>query len=452
MHKMYSIKLTGTADSSKTKDSEAIMNKNSIKSDRAQIAAIIGGILLLFAAFFIAFSVQDQKQGENREGLIQETARLDTSGLILEVGEDERSVRVNWYSNEKSDFELQYGIPSGDGEADNYVSVPLSRRKGGVGGAFCYTAGMTALEADSRYVYRILETGSGKMSRDYIYRTAQVEEMFTFLFAGDPQIGAEGTKEDSKKWDETLKKSVSLVPEASFIITAGDQTDSSDKKKANKQYLGFRSPDVLKELPAAVNRGNHEAGNDLYEKQFQREGQQGMEYSLLYKNVLFIALDSMSTEPVQQIEFFRNTVETYPADWIVVTMHYSLFSAGSHAYDHDIIRQREYFAPVFSECNVDLVLAGHDHSYMRTYYMNGLNSTGKDGGKKERGEVLYLTGGSSTGNKFYKKTKKEVGYDAFFLEDKIPVVTSVNVNGKTMTIRTFDVDSNEEIDFCEIRK
>ena len=84
--------------------------------------------------------------------------------------------------------------------------------------------------------------------------------------------------------------------------------------------------------------------------------------------------------------------------------------------------------------------------------MNGLNSTGKDGGKKERGEVLYLTGGSSTGNKFYKKTKKEVGYDAFFLEDKIPVVTSVNVDGKTMTIRTFDVDSNEEIDFCEIRK
>lgn len=129
--------------------------------------------------------MQDQKQGENREGLIQETARLDTSGLILEVGEDERSVRVNWYSNEKSDFELQYGIPSGDGEPDNYVSVPLSRRKGGVGGAFCYTAGMTALEADSRYVYRILETGSGKMSRDYIYRTVQVEEMFTFLFAGD---------------------------------------------------------------------------------------------------------------------------------------------------------------------------------------------------------------------------------------------------------------------------
>lgn len=63
MHKMYSIKLTGTADSSKTKDSEAIMNKNSIKSDRAQIAAIIGGDSPAFCSFFYRFFCAGPKAG-----------------------------------------------------------------------------------------------------------------------------------------------------------------------------------------------------------------------------------------------------------------------------------------------------------------------------------------------------------------------------------------------------
>lgn len=430
------------------------MNRNFLKSDRTRTSAILGGILLL-AVFFIAFAVQDRNQAKDRgshAAVQSDLVQLDTSGLILEVGEDEKSVRVNWYTDEKSDYELQYGIPADGGEPDEYVQVPLNRRKGGTGGTYCYTVDMSGLEPDSVYVYRIMEMDTEEISQTYSYRTASAEEAFTFLFAGDPQIGAEGTKEDSKKWDETLTKSMALVPGSSFIITAGDQVDSSDKKLAKKQYLAFRNPELLKELPAAVNRGNHEADSDVYEKQFQRQGQEGMEYSFLYKNVLFIALDSLNEDTAQQLEFFRNTVKTYPADWIVVTMHYSLFSAGSHAYDDEIIRQREYFAPVFSECNADLVLAGHDHSYTRTYYMNGLKSTGKEGGKKERGEVLYLTGGSSTGNKYYKKTKKEVGYDAFFLEEKIPVITSVTVDGKTMTVRTFDVDSGDEIDLCEIKK
>lgn len=388
------------------------------------------------------------------EGLAKEseTKQLETSGLILEVGENENRVRVNWYTDEKGAFELRYSLKQNEEEPAAYATSLMGRQNGATKGVYCYTAELASLEAGKEYVYKIQRIASDDQSVSYTYSAAGMKEQFTFLFAGDPQIGAEETGEDSIKWEEALKKSLELVPDASFLISAGDQVDSGDEKKAKQQYFGFRSPDILKRLPVAVNRGNHEAKNNLYDKQFQREGTEEMEYSFVFKDVLFIALDSMADSLEQQTDFLRSAVKKYPARWTVVTMHYSLFSAGSHADDEGIIRRREYFAPIFSELGIDLVLAGHDHSYTRTFYMNGLNSSGKTEGKKQQGEVLYLTGGSSTGNKFYKKTKADVGYVAFFLEEKAAVMTAVTVQETSLEIRTFDTSTGTVIDSCMISK
>ena len=56
-----------------------------------------------------------------------------------------------------------------------------------------------------------------------------------------------------------MKAGLTFAPDAAFLVSAGDQVDSSDKDKAVKEYDGFRSPQILKELPVAVNPGNYEA-------------------------------------------------------------------------------------------------------------------------------------------------------------------------------------------------
>lgn len=386
-------------------------------------------------------------------GLTQEseTVELDTSGLILEVGKYEEYVRVNWYTEELGAFEIRYGAKQGEEEPAAYVTSLMARKKGGVKGVYCYTAQISAPAAGEKFVYRIEGVGSNDASAFYTYQTPQAGNDFNFLFVGDPQIGAEDTTEDTARWEKALEKGLELAPDAAFLISAGDQVDSGNEERALQQYMGFRSPAVLKELPVAVIRGNHDGKTSLYERQFDRDEEE-MEYSFLYGDVLFIALDSMAASLEQQAEFLRKTVEKYPAEWIVVIMHYSLFSEGSHAGDSGIIRARSHYAPIFSELGVDLVLAGHDHGYSRSFYMNGPEPTEKAEGEKLPGEVLYLTGGSSTGSKFYDATEQGAGYAAFTLEDQRPVITAISVKDKVMEIKTFDVSTGEEIDSIELKK
>ena len=61
-----------------------------------------------------------------------------------------------------------------------------------------------------------------------------------------------------------------LQPDLSFILTAGDQVNSSDNEKAMKEYRAFRSPAALKQIPVAINIGNHEGNSELLESQFER--------------------------------------------------------------------------------------------------------------------------------------------------------------------------------------
>lgn len=387
-------------------------------------------------------------EGFSRES---ETKELDTSGLILEVGDSEAGIRVNWYTDEQGAFELRYGIIQDGGENAAYATTLMGRKKGGVKGVYCYTAQLTDLEPGSDYAYRITGIGSQDASAVYTYEATNPADGFTFLFAGDPQIGAEDTVRDSESWEEALEKGIALAPDAAFLISAGDQVESTDKEKSKQQYFGFRSPAILKELPVAVIRGNHDAKNNLYDKQFKRDGKE-MEYSFMYGDVLFIALDSMAESLEQQAEFLRKTVNKYPAEWTVVLMHYSLFSEGYHADDSGVLRARRYYAPIFSELGVDLVLSGHDHVYARSFYMNGLEPTEKAEGEKQPGEVLYLTGGSSTGSKFYERTEPEAVFAAFSMEEETPVITEIKANGKVMEIRTFEVSTGEEIDSFELSK
>jgi hypothetical protein len=77
-------------------------------------------------------------------------------------------------------------------------------------------------------------------------------------------------------------------------------------------------------------------------------------------------------------------------DWIIAFWHHPPYSKGSHNSDTEIelIQMRQNFLPILEEGGVDLVLAGHSHSYERSFLLDGHYGTSgtltsamiKDGG------------------------------------------------------------------------
>lgn len=71
------------------------------------------------------------------------------------------------------------------------------------------------------------------------------------------------------------------------------------------------------------------------------------------------------------------------AQWKTVALHKALYSNGSHYDDDDVCAMRTQLSSLMPQLDIDLVLQGHDHVYMRTYAI--------DSNKVTDTERVYLT-------------------------------------------------------------
>lgn len=376
---------------------------------------------------------------------------LNTSGLILQPGVNEKSREVNWLTEQKSAFMLQYCKLNENFRT--YRETEMEMRQ--MDDQYCYKGDLTELISGSTYLYRIRDKNTGALSAQYTVKIPSDPAGFTFLFAGDPQIGADDLENDAAAWERTLEVGQNMAKDAAFIISAGDQADSSKEADALLEYQGFRSADVLKSLPVAVNRGNHDSGTDLYDLQFKTLNTNNIHDDyFMYQDVLFVSINSNNSKYEKHVDFLKKAIEQCQPRWIVVTMHYSMFSTGPHAGEDKIVDLRNALTPEFSKLGVDLVLSGHDHLYARSYLMEGLTSTGREDGAKADGQTLYLAGTSSTGSKFYEKTAENYDYIAFYDKEstKAPLISSITIQGDTLTIKTVRVTDLKLFDTCTITK
>ena len=79
-------------------------------------------------------------------------------------------------------------------------------------------------------------------------------------------------------------------------------------------------------------------------------------------------------------------------EFIVVVLHKGPYTAGSHAFDEDVIALRAQLAPLFAAKGVDLVLQGHDHTYSVSDY---IGSTADNNGKYGTVDVTYDASGAA---------------------------------------------------------
>src|SRR5687767_9033882 len=145
-------------------------------------------------------------------------------------------------------------------------------------------------------------------------------------------------------------------------------------------------PTMLRKSVLFSTLGNHEtySGSYAYFGLFtlptQGEGggvASGTEnyYSFNFGNIHFICLDSMSTSRAvngPMANWLRSDLENTLSTWIVAFWHHPPYSRGSHNSDFEteLVEMRENINPILEAGGADLVLAGHSHSYERSFLID----------------------------------------------------------------------------------
>ena len=100
-------------------------------------------------------------------------------------------------------------------------------------------------------------------------------------------------------------------------------------------------------------------------------------YSFNYANVHFICLESNDGAFRDSVgamgTWLKNDLATNTQRWTIVYFHHPPYSKGSHDSDTEgeLVGMRTLIVPILERYKVDLVLAGHSHSYERSMMIKG---------------------------------------------------------------------------------
>ncbi|MCL2563412.1 MAG: metallophosphoesterase, partial [Oscillospiraceae bacterium] len=292
---------------------------------------------------------------------------------------------------------------------------------------FLHQAAAYDLTPGETYTY-VIVWDNGE-SAPKTFSTGGESGSFSFLIAGDPQLGVgdglQGTTNtvaaarDGAAWRSALDIAADHTPGAAFILSVGDQIHTmgtttggivSTVGTSQFRYDQLFSSEVLQSIPLMPVVGNHDgaggnnanarlwplhynipasstvntAGNPATANVFRYA--HGMytqfDYWVRWDNVFFMVLDSNS--------FANNSFNGPPAvpmagarlafmdaafaanddaDWKIVTFHhppYSVYRTTTAAPKSAIIND---WIPHFQRLGVDAVLSGHCHVYNRTHQM-----------------------------------------------------------------------------------
>lgn len=328
------------------------------------------------------------------------------------------------------------------------------------------------LKPNTKYMYRVYN-GNGKKSEIFEF-TTQPKGGFTFVLAGDPQIGAGKFYADRDKWEKALGTIKKQVPQMSFLYSLGDQVNEYTSK-SELEYSGYIERENAKGITFATLIGNHDSQANSYSQHFalpnlQAEGktEAGSNYYFVYNNTLFIQLNSNNMNTAEHKATIEKAIEMTKNQnirWKVVGFHHAIYSAATHANDDDIIKRRAEYPALMKQYGIDLIVAGHDHVYTRSRMMDGglaieseRNFTDKS---KEEGKVpskyvnpkgqLYLTANSASGSKHYDLVEFK-DYMAVRDQHYKPNFTEVKVTDKSIVATTYETDSLKVVDEVEIEK
>ena len=440
--------------------------------------------------------------------------------LTLQPGSSERDLNFNWYSSRTDNTASIVQIAKkSDMDGGLFPTVDVITVTGTVGDASdeksWHKAGVTGLDFDTEYVYRVSNDGT-KFSRIYEYKTG-TSGAFQFIVVGDSQLTLGNQDSDSiwpnpvtttrAGWKNTLDKISQHAPDARFIASAGDQVDTQPSNANNKitteiEYSYYLEPEQLRSLPIAPSPGNHELTGSAWPNKnvenfnwhynvpnhYTDDADFLGNYWYVYNNALYVVLNtapypSTTAQVADLIEVYDAVLEEATdanpdAQWLFVTHHKSTTSPASHQNDADVMLYAPAFGKLMDKYEVDFVLAGHDHVYSRSWFIQD-NQKVEDVDYETDTVIdpegtLYFTFTTSSGLKYYDfptsqpnngpewvsdtsgmYTERKSGsndingkpwYTNIGIQIKAPQFTTVDVTESSATFTTYRTDTMAVID------
>lgn len=445
-----------------------------------------------------------------------DSIKSNYENVSITPGEDETQLNFAWYSkadsrqSETAKVKIVYGK-----KATNKVITGTSELIQSGNGVSADVAGkyysnkvtITDLKENTEYYYQVCigqeENEDGEWEDVWTdlqkFSTKDTDE-FSFLYVGDPQIGASSgqqnsdgdimnqggddlaARNDGYNWNKVLNGAVKNHPDVSFMISAGDQVNTSTNEA---QYAAYLSAEALTSLPVATTIGNHDSTSAQYSYHYNNPNtdkmdkdsatKAGSDYYYRYGNTLFIVLDTNNHNCATHEANIKTAIENnQDAKWRVVTFHQDIYGSGYDHSDSDGIVLRTQLTPLMDKYDIDVVLQGHDHTYSRTYQ---LTSDGKQRSEEElaaaqdssnadflaendcyeiKSDVkggtvtnpegtVYYEANSATGSKFYNLIGVQQNYIAERSQTWTPTYSVVSVTDDTFSVTTYDATTQEPV-------
>jgi hypothetical protein len=238
------------------------------------------------------------------------------------------------------------------------------------------------------------------------------------------------------------------------MLFAGDLVSSSNENYWREFF--YAGGWIFGMTPSIVTPGNHEfESQDDDSRVFSKHWDQiyqmpanspsvkykNRNYYIDYQGVRFVSFDSPSLGYYQEdttlvLNWLEKTLSENKNRWTVVFTHFPIYSCSQGRNNE---RYRNAVQPLLEKYNVDLVLAGHDHTYCRGFNTENIMVKGKNA-------PLYVV--SVSGPKMY-------GLNTSFWSDHMGSMTQlyqhISIDGDKLDFKSFTV-AGELYDHFEITK
>ena len=236
-----------------------------------------------------------------------------------------------------------------------------------------FLAVLNNLKPMTTYEYKVGDPETGRWSDIQSFTTApETPDDFSFVYFGDTQASP-------VEFGRLLDEVDAGHPESSLYLIAGDLVEDGEWRYMWDAFA-LNTTGVFSRKPLAPALGNHDYnhpdGNGLkYFSSYFNIPVNGppnlpkcMSYSFNWGNVSFIVLDSNYSLTAQTGWLELQLSRASESSFKIVIFHSPPYNSKKDRASLDI---QKHWVPLFDEYKVDLVLNGHDHSYLRTKKMSG---------------------------------------------------------------------------------
>ena len=322
---------------------------------------------------------------------------------------------------------------------------------------------LTGLQPGTTYFYRV--GGNGYFSEVFSFTTESEQgESFTFFNMTDTQAYNDKDYSTYRNYANVLANAVRNYPEGAFVIHSGDAVINNNLE--HYDYLYQLISPYSATLAMMITPGNHELQKDTMSfvkgldnlrthYQFPENGPEGAEgtvYSFDYGNAHIVILDSNQTVNYSaQIAWLKKDMQSSDKQWKILSIHtgpYNNYGMG-----------KTNLIAALDELDVDLVLFGHNHAFLRSNPIKNKMTDSSQPGyffQDKEGTIYYSAGcsggsaGAGGGSDGAATSETKMARTYFSVMDydaaRGQLYAAITVTSESITVRTYALPDDKLVD------